>query len=169
MSARPCCGSGFSRDRESRLKPLLQAGVGGSERVLDPFDGFVAAIVGVNRYDIEAHNAIGEPCPFRDKQGGRPNDLPLLVDIDCQAGTRKPIAGTVAHFDKNETVLVEHDQVYFAKPAAEVSSDDCQALIVQVAIGESFCIEAYSSRVDSNHDSSSAASGNNNSGSSLVS
>jgi len=36
----------------------LQSGVGGTERVLYPVDGFPAAFVRVNRDNVEAHHAI---------------------------------------------------------------------------------------------------------------
>ena len=41
------------------LGRLLQPGVGGTERILYPVDGFLAVFVRVDRDNVEAHHAIG--------------------------------------------------------------------------------------------------------------
>ena len=56
-----------------------------------------------------------------------------------------------------------------ARAAAEISANRDKALASQRVKSESLGIQAYSSRVSSNHDASSAASGNSDSGSLLMS
>jgi len=154
-----------------RVLPVgwLQSRVGRPERVLYPFDGFVVVLVRINGHNIEAHNAVGELRAFCEKQCRCSNDLALLVDIDGQAGPSEAIAAAIAYFDKDQAIPVAHNQIDFAEAATEVPRNRSQARAFQESVGESLSVKAYSSRVASSHDSSSATSGNISSGSSLMS
>ena len=106
---------------------------------------------------------------LRDEQCGGSNELALLVNIDGLSRRRYAVARTIANLNENEARVVQHDEIDFAEAAAEISPNQKQALALQGFKGDLLGVKAYSSRVSSYHDSSSAASGNSSSGSSLMS
>ena len=91
------------------------------------------------------------------------------MNIDRKTGGCESIVATITNFDKHQAVSVTHDQVDLAEAATKISRYAGQALANQESVSGALRIIPYSSGVGSYHDSSSAASGDNNSGSSLMS
>ncbi len=147
----------------------LKSGVGRAEGVLDPLDVFLTGVVGIDCDNVEAHDAVRVLVSFRSKQCRSPNQFALLVNIDGQAGARKTVAGAVAHLDEDQAAVIFHNEVNFAQAATKILYDSDQALSVQELMRELLGVESYSSRVESGHASSSAASGLRSSASSLMS
>jgi len=58
-------------------------------------------------------------------------ELPLLVNVDRQAGPRKAVTGAIAYFDEYNGIPVSCDQVDLAKTATEVPGNRHQALAFQ--------------------------------------
>ena len=123
----------------------------------------------VDRDDVESHGAVRESRSFGDKQRRGSNELALLVNINGLFRGRYEVARAITNLDENKARVVQHDEVYFAEATAEISANRDKALTPQRVKSESLGIQAYNSRVSSNHDASSAASGNSGSGSLLMS
>ena len=79
------------------------------------------------------------------------------------------VAAAIANLNKNQAVVIQHDEINFTQAATEISVYRDKALALQRFKGELLGVKAYSSRVSSNHDSSSADAGNCSSGSLLMS
>jgi hypothetical protein len=60
------------------------------------------------------------------KKCRRADNFALLSIINRELGFGKARRSSAADLDKHEATFVEHDQVDFAAPAAEVSSDRAQ-------------------------------------------
>lgn len=86
-----------------------------------------ALLVSIDGNDIETHCMVSEACAFGEKQGGRANQFLLLAVVDRLAGARKAIAAAKAYLDKDQVVLVQHDQVDFTKTAAKVFRNGYQS------------------------------------------
>jgi hypothetical protein len=148
----------------ARCGGLLQGTVTWPEGVPNPLDR-----VTLDCNDVESHNAVRESRTFGEKQRSRTNEFPLLMDIYGQPGRDEVIVGSITYLDEDKTLSVQHNQVDFAEAALKVASDRLQAIVDQESVSAAFGLGAYSSRVSSSHDSSSAASGICNSGSSEMS
>lgn len=129
----------------------------------------MAPCVGIDADDVEAHGLIDELCIPCQKHSRSANELALFTLVDGQPGCHERLAASKPYFNDNKTSAVLHDQVELAETASKITPDGNQALSLQEVKSEIFSVAAYSSCVASNHDSSSAASGNSISGSLLMS
>ena len=91
------------------------------------------------------------PGPSRKEHLGRPDQLLLLAAINGGDGARESAVRAITDFDEYQAVLVKHNEVDFAKPAAVIAFDRYQSPVLQVSPRELLRGAAYRSGVTSCH------------------
>lgn len=91
------------------------------------------------------------------------------MPIDSGDGVLSRATASVAYFDKDETVAVEHDQIDFATSAMVVARNRSKARALESFECEILGVVAAQSSSGSNHVSPLASSGGSNSPCSLMS
>ena len=94
------------------------------------------ALVGRNRCHIKTRRSVN---PLRRQVMGGGMDQPSLFAV-ANAGQRpaEALAGTKAHFHKDDLAAVAHDEVDFTAPATVVPLHQCQALGLKIGQGTVF-------------------------------
>jgi len=69
----------------------------------------------------------------REKPLGCLDELALLVHIDGKCRLHEAPRGSQPYLDEHQAVVIPHDQVDFAVPAAEITADRLKPSLAQVS------------------------------------
>lgn len=101
------------------------------ERIAQPFDRGAPIAIAVDADDVESSGIPGEVSTGRQEHFGRADEPALLVIIDRQDGPGEAAVRAIAYFDKDQAIVIEHDQVDLSMTATVIARYGAQALIPQ--------------------------------------